>query len=43
LNNVGAFNPFLPTNKMDKKNIKTNVKDAIKRSNIPSDMFWVLK
>ena len=43
LNNSNiSFNPFLPINKGEKI-VKSNIKDAIKRSNIPSDMLWVIK
>ena len=42
LKDAGSFNPFFPTIS-DRKNVKTNIKDAIKKNNIPKDMFWVLK
>ena len=42
LSEVNSFSSFFPK-RQDKKNTKTNVRDAIKKSNIPKDMFWVLK
>jgi hypothetical protein len=42
LKDVNNFSSFFPQ-KQDKKNTKTNIKDAIKKSNIPQDMLWVLK
>jgi hypothetical protein len=30
-------------NRQDKVNIKTNLKRALKRNNIPKDMEWILK
>ena len=31
------------SNRDDKKNIKTNIKKALKKNNIPQDMLWILK
>ncbi len=33
---------FMPQ-RNDKNNIKTNIKKALKKSNIPPDMYWILK
>ena len=43
LENVGGFSSFFPSGRDDKKNVKTNVKDALKRRSIPDDMLWVIK
>ena len=42
LSEVSSLPVFMP-HREDKKNIKTNIKKALKKSNIPSDMLWVLK
>lgn len=42
LSEVSSAPVFMPQ-RYDKKNIKTNIKKALKRSNIPKDMLWVLK
>ena len=42
LSEVNHFNPFFPKQE-SKNNVKTNIKNAIKKSNIPKDMLWVLK
>jgi hypothetical protein len=35
--------PIFTDRRDNKTNVKTNVKDALKRSNIPKDMYWILK
>ena len=35
--------PIFTDRRNNKTNVKTNVKDALKRSNIPKDMYWILK
>ena len=43
LSHMNVLPIFTDRRKDNKTNVKTNVKDAIKRSNIPKDMYWVLK
>ncbi len=43
LKEVNTIPAFLPNKRDDKKNVKTNVKSALKRSSIPKDMMWILK
>jgi membrane-associated HD superfamily phosphohydrolase len=42
LQGVETFNPF-SYSAGDRNNIKQNINDTIKRSNIPKDMLWILK
>ena len=42
LSEVNNLPRFIPQRE-DKNNIKTNIKKALKKSNIPQDMLWVLK
>ena len=39
VNNLPVFMP----QREDKKNLKTNVKNALRKNKIPQDMLWVLK
>ena len=43
LKDVNTIPAFLPNKRSDKTNVKRDIKSAIKRSNIPKDMLWVLK
>lgn len=43
LEDVSSLPPFMPSGRGDRNNIKQNIKDTLKRSNIPKDMLWVIK
>jgi len=44
LEDVSALPPFMPTSRdMNNNNIKQNIKNTLKRSNIPKDMLWIFK
>ena len=42
-NKINTLSPIYRSKSMDKRIVKTDVNSAINRSNIPSDMYWVIK